>query len=109
MLYFYWSVPWCLNFSSCVSVSVGETENSTFAGDQVRFLCWGGPPLPFRIQVLVTGYMANRSLLGMTGHMHFTGRNFWCGFCLLPVGGTVSWCRNMKEHYDLSQCFCIPF
>lgn len=65
MLYFYWSVPWCLNFPSCVSVSVGETENSTFAGDQVRFLCWGwGAPLPF-LQLLVTGYMVNRSLLGM--------------------------------------------
>jgi len=62
----------------------------------------GGPPLPFQIQLLVTGYMANRSLLGMTRHMHFTGRNFWCGFCLLPVGGTVCWCKNMKEHYDLS-------
>ena len=33
----------------------------------------------------------------------FHWKKFLAWFCLLPVGDTVSWCKNMKEHYDLSR------
>lgn len=60
----------------------------------------GGLPC---LQLVGAGCMGGRPLLGTNpGHVDFPGRIFLSSFCLLPVGHTISWPKNMKEQYDLS-------
>lgn len=37
----------------------------------------------------------------VTGLVDCTGQSFSGGFCLCLIGGTISWCKKVKEQYGL--------